>query len=70
MDLHNQLIENFIPSCIEPDFGTNLLVNYKKQSAVSITPDWSSYALECDLKLNSSNYGQRFKFKYFDKLKD
>ncbi len=66
MDLEDRLIEAFVPICIEPEYGGRGLREYGKQNNCLTDAEWASYTLETDLKLNGTNYGQRFKFKYFD----
>jgi hypothetical protein len=66
MDLENKLIEAFKPGCIEPEFGSTDLRRYGKKDTLLPRSEWCRYTLEADLKLNGTNYGQRFKQKYFD----
>ena len=66
MELEDRLLESFEPGCIEPDFGQIRLKSFGKQDRDLAEDEWSRYTLEADLKLNGSNYGQRFKNKYFD----
>ncbi len=66
VDLEGRLLERFIPGCLEPDFGVGFLCDYTKKSTKISEPELARYALDADIKLNGSNYGQRFKKKYFD----
>ena len=66
MELEAQLLERFVPGRLEPRFGETLLASYGKHSADLAGEDWSAYALEADVKLNGSHYGQRFARRYFD----
>ncbi len=66
MELQDRLLENFEPGCIEPDYGHSRLKFFGKQNCRLTHDEWARYTLESDLKLNGSNYGQRFKSKYFD----
>ncbi|MCP4677459.1 MAG: hypothetical protein GY854_18490 [Deltaproteobacteria bacterium] len=66
IDLEGRLLECFVPGCIEPSFGADFLGDYTKQSQDVSESDMARYALDADIKLNGSNYGQRFKSKYFD----
>ncbi|MCP4599860.1 MAG: hypothetical protein GY847_04845 [Proteobacteria bacterium] len=66
IDLEGRLLERFIPGCLEPDFGAGFLCDYTKPSQNISGPELARYTLDADIKLNGSNYGQRFKKKYFD----
>ena len=66
MDFADELLESFVPGCIEPRFGATFLATYHKQSAELDEAEWQRYALDADIRLNGSNFGQRFPAKYFD----
>jgi hypothetical protein len=66
MDLETELLGRFEPECIEPRFGPMFLHAFCKKSATVTGEDWLRYRLETDIRLNGSNYGLRFKEKYFD----
>ena len=66
MDLETALIGRFEPECVEPRFGPTFLHAFEKKGALLGDDDWQRYRLETDIRLNGSNYGLRFKEKYFD----
>ncbi len=66
MKLEDRLLFTFEPGCLEPDFGKTTLTTFGKQGRELEPTTWARYTMEADLKLNGSNYGQRFKSKYFD----
>ena len=66
IDLEGQLLERFEPGCVEARFGERYLARHVKQGAALDDRELARYALHADLKLNGSNYGLRFKHKYFD----
>ena len=66
LDLEGELYEHFVPGCAEPDFGVEFLRDFAKQSARLTDEAWARYRLDSDVRLNGSNYGQRFRGKYFD----
>lgn len=66
LDLQARLLEQFEPGPLEPRFGERFLGAYVKPAATLPPRELARYALAADLKLNGSNYGLRFKQKYFD----
>ena len=66
IDLEGRLLERFVPECLESDFGAGFLFDYTKQSHDLSESELDRYGLDADIKLNGSNYGQRFRKKYFD----
>jgi hypothetical protein len=66
MDFAAELLEGFVPDCIEPRFGADFLADYRKRDAEIDPAEWQRYALDADIRLNGSNFGQRFRGKYFD----
>lgn len=66
MDLETQLFEHFVPGSLDLHFGSTFLPEYCKQAARLSHDEWDRYALDADLRLNGTNFGQRFKQKYFD----
>ena len=66
LDLQGHLLEQFEPGPVAPEFGTRVLSRHIKQGSHLPGTELDRYALAADLKLNGSNYGLRFKHKYFD----
>ncbi len=66
VNLEYTLLETFEPGCIESGFGAQYLSRFCNQGSRLSEKELSRYTLEADLKLNGSNYGQRFPQKYFD----
>lgn len=59
-------ITTFEPGVLDPDFGCRVLAGYRKGGGTGEPLDLRRYALETDVRLNGSNFGQRFRDKYFD----
>ncbi len=66
MDIETELIADFVPTCIEPEFGAQHLSSYCKQSAQLSHHDLARYTLDADIRYNGTRFGQRFPKRYFD----
>jgi hypothetical protein len=66
MDAETQTLESFEPGVLDAEFGTRVLGDYRKASALDGAISLDRYALETDVRLSGTNFGQRFRDKYFD----
>jgi hypothetical protein len=66
MDAETQTLESFEPGVLDAEFGTRVLGSYRKASSGDGAIGLERYALETDVRLSGTNFGQRFRDKYFD----
>jgi hypothetical protein len=66
MDAETEALQSFEPGVLDAEFGTRVLGDYRKASSGEGAIGLERYALETDLRLSGTNFGQRFRDKYFD----